>query len=282
MKKLALTSLLAVFAISGANAANVIDGNPLYMPGQNHFYSVTTLGSHTEQGTPYGLGEEFGYGITDRLAVNLETSMTENRAFDEYSIDGLGFTATFRALDMNGWKVDALAGYGFSGIYEHPKPQGEDAWFDKDETFYTWMAGVRGGFVASNWTVAAKTLFEYTNTRSFNWNGDRGHQGIHELVLGVEGQYVLCDHLSFLANVEYTGVMDKYWHGDKNDKVENAGEWFGELGVNYNIDATKYVGLYINGTLNHWKGDDMDMPGAKKGWGFEDGFGYGVRFGIDF
>ena len=47
MKKLALTSLLAVFAISGAHAANVIDGNPLYMPGQNHFYSVSTLGSHT-------------------------------------------------------------------------------------------------------------------------------------------------------------------------------------------------------------------------------------------
>ena len=42
MKKLALTSLLAMFAVSGANAANVIDGNPLYMPEQNHFYSVTT------------------------------------------------------------------------------------------------------------------------------------------------------------------------------------------------------------------------------------------------
>ena len=62
MKKLALTSLLAVFAISGAHAANVIDGNPLYMPEQNHFYSVTTLGSHTEDSV-YSAGEEFGYGI---------------------------------------------------------------------------------------------------------------------------------------------------------------------------------------------------------------------------
>ena len=48
MKKIALTSLLAVFTASGAMAANVIDGNPLYMPGQNHFYSVTNLSSHTE------------------------------------------------------------------------------------------------------------------------------------------------------------------------------------------------------------------------------------------
>ena len=143
MKKIALTSLLAVFAVSGAHAANVIDGNPLYMPGQNHFYSVTNLDSHTKNDTPWTLGEEFGYGITDKLAVNLETSMTENKAFDEYSIDGLGLSVAFRALDMKGWKVDALAGYGFSGIYQHPKPQGEDAWFEADNTFYAWVAGVR-------------------------------------------------------------------------------------------------------------------------------------------
>ena len=282
MKKLALTSLLAVFAISGANAANVIDGNPLYMPGQNHFYSVTTLGSHTEQGTPYGLGEEFGYGILDNLAVNVTTSLSEDRAFKEYGWNDFGTKLTFRALDMNGWKLDVYGQYAFTDLYNHPTEPGEDAWFDKDNTLYAWTAGVRGGFVGSNWTVAGRTEFVYMNTRSFNWNADEGHQGVHALVLGLDGQYVLNDSFSLLAGVEYTGVMDKYWRGDKNDKVENAGEWFGELGVNYNIDATKYVGLYINGTLNHWKGDDMDMPGAKKGWGFEDGFGYGVRFGIDF
>ena len=69
MKKIALTSLLAVFAVSGANAANVIDGNPLYMPGQNHFYSVTDLYSHSENADSYVLAEEFGYGILDNLAV---------------------------------------------------------------------------------------------------------------------------------------------------------------------------------------------------------------------
>ena len=39
MKKIALTSLLSVFAVSGAYAANTIDGNPLYMPKAGHFYS---------------------------------------------------------------------------------------------------------------------------------------------------------------------------------------------------------------------------------------------------
>ena len=48
MKKVALTSLIAMFAFAGAHAANVIDGNPLYMPKAGHFYSVSDLGSHSE------------------------------------------------------------------------------------------------------------------------------------------------------------------------------------------------------------------------------------------
>ena len=283
MKKLALTSLMAVFAVSGAMAANVIDGNPLYMPGQNHFYSVTTMGTHTKaDDTPWGLGEEFGYGILNNLAVNVTTSLSENKAFDEYAWDDFGAKLTFRALDMNGWKLDVYGEYALNGLYTHPKPAGQDAWFDKDETEYAWTAGVRGGFVGSNWTVAAHTEFMYLNTESFNWNEGAGKQGVHVFVFGLDGQYVLNDSFSLLAGVEYTGIMDKEWLGIDGAKVENEGEWFGELGVNYNIDATKYVGLYINGTMNHWKGDDSSMPGAKKGWGFEDGFGYGVRFGIDF
>ena len=71
MKKLALTSLLAVFAVSGAHAANVIDGNPLYLPGANHFYSVSTIGSHTGHNDlkSWTMGEEFGYGITNKFAI---------------------------------------------------------------------------------------------------------------------------------------------------------------------------------------------------------------------
>ena len=263
MKKLALTSLLAVFAISGANAANVIDGNPLYMPGQNHFYSVTTLGSHTED-TVYTAGEEFGYGILNNWAVNVETAVSEDNAFDNMEWDGMRFGTTFRALDLGAWKLDLMGSYTVAPVWgDH------EAWLDEDQTRYEWMAGVRGGFVASNWTVAGRALFEYTNTESFNW----GDEGMHALVFGLTGQYVFDSNWSVLADIAYRGITDDKIGGVK---VENAGEWTGELAVNYNIDATKYVGLYINGAMDHWKDN------GEKGWEVEDGFGYGVRFGIDF
>ena len=69
MKKLALTSLMAVFAVSGAHAANIIDGNPLYRPGEGHFYSNFAVESHSEAIEDWGISEEFGYGITKDLAV---------------------------------------------------------------------------------------------------------------------------------------------------------------------------------------------------------------------
>ena len=271
MKKIALTSLLAVFAVSGAHAANVIDGNPLYMPGQNHFYSVSSLGSHTEGNTPWYAGEEFGYGITDKIAINVVTTMGENNAFDNISWDEMRFGAAFRALDMGAWKLDLVGAYEVDPVWGDHKP-----FLDKGETDYTWTAGVRGGYVADNWTVAGHAYFNYMNSESFNWNEDKGAQGVHALVLGLDGQYVIDSNWSLLAGVEYTGFMDKEWFGTPGWKVKNAGTWDAELGVNYNIDATKYVGAYVNGSLNHQGGNARDE------WEWDDGFGFGVKFGIDF
>lgn len=273
MKKLALTSLLAVFAVSGAHAANVIDGNPLYMPKAGHFYSVTSLSSHTD-GTPYILGEEFGYGITDRFAVDVKTSLNENKAFDEYAWDDLSLNAAFRAIDMGGWKFDLVGAYSAEGMYNHPAPHGEDAWFDKDSMYYAWTAGVRGGYVAGSWTVAGHALYNYFNSESFNWKD----HGMHIWQLGLDAQYVIDSHWSVLAGVEYTGVSNDHYYLDGEDggKVKNAGEWNGTLGANYNIDATKYVGVYVNGDLNHQGGDNHNK------WVAEKGFGFGAKFGIDF
>ena len=277
MKKLALSSLIAVFAVSGAHAANVIDGNPLYMPKAGHFYSVTDLSSHTENDTPWGAAESFGYGILNNFAINVDTSMTENKAFDEFTWDYLTFGATFRALDMGAWKVDALGAFKFGGnLYFHPEVDGQDSWFNHRLTEYTWTAGARGGYTTSRFTVAAKALFNYKNTEAFKWNADEGEQGEHTLVLGVDGQYVLCDKLNLVAGVDYTGRLNKKVHGTPHTKVENEGVWAGMFGVNYNIDATKFVGAYVKGSLNHHEGDHADE------WGWNDGFGYGVKFGIDF
>ena len=54
--------------------------------------------------------------------------------------------------------------------------------------------------------------------------------------------------------------------------VEDAGRWTGEFGVNYNIDDNKYIGAYVNGEVAHYTGD----------WEFEDGFGFGFKFGAQF
>ena len=274
MKKLALTSLLAVFAFTGAHAANVIDGNPLYMPKAGHFYSVTTVGSHTDE-TPYALGEEFGYGITDKLAVEVSTAILENKAFDDFAWDNVALTAAFRALDMGAWKLDLIGGYeAGDGLYVHSKDADINKWFDKDLTSYTWSAGVRGGYTVGAFTLAGHALYNYYNSESFNW----GDKGMHVWELGLDGQYVIDSHWSILAGVEYTGVTNDHEAYDDHEygKVKNYGEWAGELGVNYNIDATKFVGLYVNGALNHHEGHDHDE------WGWSKGFGFGAKFGIDF
>ena len=280
MKKLALSSLIAVFAVSGANAANVIDGNPLYMPKANHFYSVTDLATHTE-GTPWAVQESFGYGITDKLAVEVGTTLWENEAFDNFAWDDVTLGVAYRAYDANGWKADLVAQYEAGadyrwggGLYVHSKALDMNEWFDKALSGYTWSAGVRGGYVASNWTVAGHAIFNYMNSEMFNL----GDAGMHTWNLGLDAQYVVCPHLSLVAGVDYTGVTNDKWAYDdlEGAKVKNAGEWDAMFGVNYNIDSTKYVGVYVNGSLNHNGGTSADE------WEWDDGFGMGVKFGIDF
>jgi len=282
MKKITLTSLIAMFAFAGgASAANVIDGNPLYMPKKGHFYSVTDVESHTKMGTPYALGEEFGYGITDRLAVTVDTVLMEDNAFDEFAWDNVGLQVAFRALDMKGWKADAVVAYvagadeiNGGGLYVHTKTPKVNDWFKKDLIGYTWTAGVRGGYTAADWTIAGHAMFDYMNSESFNWN----EKGMHDWRLGLDAQYVVTPHLSLLAGVEYTGITnDKYAYANlEGGDVKNAGTWDGEFGVNYNIDTTKFVGLYVNGSMNHQGGANNDE------WKWDRGFGFGARFGIDF
>lgn len=261
MKKLALTSLLAVFAVSGAHAANVIDGNPLYLPGAGHFYSVSTLGSHTgsEEIKAIVAGEEFGYGITDKLAINVSTALWEYDTFDNLGWDDMNFAAAYRVLDMGAWKADLIGAYGVGPVWEDHSP-----FLDKDLTRYSWTAGVRGGYVASNWTLAGHAYFTYANTESFNWNDE----GMHVWALGLDGQYVLDSHWSALAGLEYTGLTDSW--------AKNAGELEATVGVNYNIDATKFVGVFVSAEADHHGGDSHDE------WKAENGFGFGAKFGIDF
>ena len=256
MKKIALTSLLAVFAAAGANAANVIDGNPLYMPRAGNFYSVTDLYSHSEDSETWTFGEEFGYGVSDFLAVDLRTSASELESFDGASWNDLSLGLTMRVFDRGAWKADVYGRYGVDNVWPDHKP-----FWDEDLSRYTWTMGMRAGYMTSGWTVAGHVDFNYTNLESFNWGDDTS---LHMWRAGVDGQLVIDSDWNLVAGVEYTGYAD--------DGVKDAGSWKGEFGVNYNIDATKFVGLYINGAMHHATGD----------WELADGVGYGVKFGIEF
>lgn len=259
MKKIALTSLLTVFAASGAMAANAIDGNPLYMPKAGAFYSVTGLASHSENSNAFGLTEEFGYGVTDKLAVNVTTTMAEDEEFDYVAWEDMTFNATFRAFDKGAWKVDAIAGYGVGPVWGDHK-----SFLDERYTDYAWTAGVRGGYTTSVWTVAGHVAFNYLGDESFNWD----EEGVHVWTLGVDGQYVIDSNWNLVAGVEYAGITD--------DGFRNAGSWEGYFGVNYNFDSTKFIGAYVNASMNHQGGDAADE------WELDDGVGYGVKFGIQF
>ena len=73
---------------------------------------------------------------------------------------------------------------------------------------------------------------------------------------------------NLVAGVEYKTYTD--------DGMLDLDYWTGMFGVNYNIDATKYVGAYVNSVMDHWKDN------GEKGWEVEDGFGFGFKFGIYF
>lgn len=255
---LGLGALLSMFGCKDGKAA-IIDGNPLYMPNVGHFYSVTSAESHSENETLWTLGEQFGYGITNKLAVQISTNASEAHEFDNLSWNDADVAFTFRALDKGAWKLDLIGAYGVDPVWGDHRP-----FLEEDDTFYTWTAGVRGGYTTAGWTIAGHALFSYENFESFNWNDE----GAHIWTLGLDGQLVLDSNWNLVAGIEYKGLSDSW--------AKNAGRWTAEFGVNYNIDATKFVGVYVSGDMNHRGGTTRDE------WETEDGFGFGAKFGIDF
>lgn len=254
MKKLILTSLLAVFAATGANAA--INDNPLYRPDQGRFYSVTSLESSSWTTNAYTLGEAFGYGVTDRLAIGLETSASTSDWFAENSWDTFGIGLNYRVLDGINWKADVFGSYGFGGVW----PYGE-TFLGEENTAYVWTVGAKVGYETSSWAFAGHVAFDYLNSESFNWGDD----GVHSLRVGADAFFAMNMQWSLVLGAEYNADLD-YWEN-------NNGFWTGKLGVNYNIDDAKFVGAYVGKEMQHT---------AKGAWEIEDGFAYGVKFGVEF
>lgn len=258
MKKAVLTSLLAVFAVSGAHAANVINNNPLYRPMKGQAYSVTDLGATSQNTSRVVLGEELGYGLTDNLAAIVTTSASESDWFDNGGWDHIGVGLNYRAVDWGNWKADIFGAYNVMSLGTWGD---EDTWFEKDMTDYKWTAGVRAGYATAGWTVAGHVALDYYNSESFNWDDS----GLHMLRFGLDGQLVLNSEWNLIAGVEYNANYDNW--------SDNVGYWTGKLGANFNFDDDKFLGAYITKTMDH--------NGAGN-WEVDDGFGFGATFGIQF
>ena len=89
----------------------------------------------------------------------------------------------------------------------------------------------------------------------------------HILNAGVAGHWVHSRYWSTVVTADYYKVLDRY------SEPYNTGWWELSAGMNLNIDTTKYVGAYITKDVNHT---------AEGVWRIEDGFGFGMKFGIDF
>lgn len=261
MKKLTLTSLMAVFAVSAANAA-VINDNPLYRPDQGKIYSVTEVASHSKATTAWGASEEFGYGITDKLAIAVQTSVSETDWFDSSDWDTLGLGLSYRVMDMNGWMVDLIGSYGVDPVMQY-----KGSFLDKDLTFYQWTVGAQVGKTMGNLTLAGHVAMDYVNSESFNWNDD----GWHTVRLGADAFLTLNDNWALVGGVEYTGTTDDKAFGEI--KVENAGTWTGTVGVNYNFCENSFVGAYVGRAMSHKAAGE---------WSTDAGFAFGGKFGIQF
>lgn len=262
MKKIALTSLLAVVATGAAHASvHVMDGNPLYMPRAGHFYSETSLASSTDNAENWKLGESFGVGIIDRLAINMRTSLAEEGSFDVFGFQDFSLGATFRIIGRGNWRLDVLGSYNVDGwLYAYDEATDDTAFMDKDMLNYTWRAGVRGGYTNARFTVAGHLMLDYENKESFNW----GEDGFHRVALGVDGQLLITRDWNFVGGLEYSGLVD--------EGAKNTGELKGYFGANYNITPSSYVGAYVSGEMSHESG----------AWKWQNGMGFGVKFGVDF
>lgn len=271
MKKIILTSLLTVFAVSSANAANIINDNPLYRPSKGHFYSVTSLdtgmGYDNEAAADYRTwiaSETFGYGITDKLSLYIDTAATATypqgpTSQDNYAWNNLGLTVNYRGIDSGVAKMDVYA--GMKQLYS------DDTGFATTTGLETianmWTVGTKAGVVMKDWTLAGTAEYNY-------WSDDMSgvNYDFSTWNFGLDGQYEMSSNWNITAGLLYTFVEADRVIEPVADAAYGDGDLTGKLGINYNIDSQKYVGVYTAHVLNADTNKDMYKVGVKFGMDF--------------
>ncbi len=274
MKKLVLASLLGAFAISGANAAVGdygewrvrMDSNPLYRPMEGRFYSITNLDTNTDFDL-YSLGEELGFGLSNRWSIFLNTHGSldtdyhniqkdlngvnlDDEGRNKYQWDDLAIGLSFRFIDNGPWVAD---------IYGKAQQKYDNA--DKFETrAYNWTLGAKFGFIGwDRWTLAFSAQADYLKDDLADADFDAWGMDI-----GVDALLNFNQHWNVVAGLHYDFNIqksDEYTYYVDNPLVV-------KLGFDWNFNDWTYLGVYAYKDV---KQDFDDAP-----------MGLGVKFGVDF
>lgn len=235
--------------MSGASAVNIINGNPFYNPAQGRFYNLFTPLEVNSEFDRFVMADEFGYGVSDDFAIHVATSgsydSSDNPKFGKWSWNDLEF-----GFDWDLWHENEL----HAEVYGHVK-QIYDTRENLQTVAYNWTAGARVGRMTNDWTIAGVVQVDYLNDDLPQDTFDAW-----AMTVGVQGQYVLNDNWNVIGEMLFDfDLFDKYYDGERLR--------FG-FGVNYNLDTTKYVGVYASKDVVHsFKHSPATM---------------GIVFGVDF
>jgi len=221
-----------IATMTSANAANIIDGNPLYHPAQGRFYNIFTPLEVNSEFDRFVMADEFGYGITDRLSAMVQTAgsydSSDNPEFGKWSWNHLQV-----GLD---WTV-VNQGENHAEIYGRGM-QVYDTRQHLETIAYNWTVGTRMGRVTDKWTVAGLVEIDYLNDDVDYKNSDAW-----AMTVGIQGQYIVDDKWNWVGELMFDfDLFDKYYDGEQLRL---------KVGANYNLGATKYIGFYVQKDLVH-------------------------------
>lgn len=248
MKKIfVITALISV--TGAANAANVINGNPLYSPAKGRFYNLFTPIEANSKFDRFVMADEFGYGITDKLVAMIQTAgaydSSDNPEFGKWSWNHLQVGLDWTLVD-DGESQAEIYGRGMQ-VYDTRQ--------HLETIAYNWTIGAQMGRVTENWTLAGVVELDYLND-----DVDYKNSEAWAMTVGIQGQYIVNDNWNWVADLMFDfDLFDDYYNGER---LRLGG------GLNYNLDATKYIGFYVAKDLIH----SFEHSPAEMG----------IVFGIDF
>lgn len=250
MKTIIVLSGVLAMCVSGANAAtDVINGNLFYGPEKGRFYNILTPIEFDTKWQQFYLRDEFGYGITDDLTVVLSTTgsydSSGNPEFGKWVWNDLQLGLDWSVVSQGENRADLYA--RVEQVYDM-----RDGW---DIFAYKWSLGTHFGRVTNRWTLAGLIQLDYITDDKTWYDNDAW-----AMTVGLFGQYLIDSRWSLIAELDFDfDLHHEYYDGERLEL---------ELGVNYNLGADKYFGLYTSKDVTR---DFDDAPMKFK-------FQFGIEF----